>query len=151
MSSRIEDLDPDVQQLALALLQRLARKGILLRVTQTRRTWEEQAKLYAQGRTTPGNRVTNAKAGSSWHQMGRAFDVADMDSTPYDFGKLGAADDDDFWETIGNEGEALGLIWGGRFKSIMDRPHFEHHGGRTLAEARTKHLEQHPEDGRFLA
>lgn len=151
MGDKISTLDPDVQELALSLLQECARKGLMLTVTQGRRTWQEQAQLYAQGRTVSGKRVTNAQPGTSWHNFGRAFDVADMDNSPYDLGKPGAADDDALWEQIGEIGESLGLIWGGRFKSILDRPHFEHHGGLTLAQARSSHLSEHPEDRQFLA
>lgn len=156
VSSRIEDLAPDVQDMALALLQQCARQGLLLRVTQTYRTLEEQAALYAKGRTAPGEpchhqgilraigtcpthplgaAVTNAPPGYSWHNFRRAFDVAEQDKTPYDLGVPGPRDDDALWEKIGGIGESLGLIWGGRWK-FPDRPHFEHHGGKTLAEFR---------------
>ena len=135
MSAKVEDLEPDVQEMALAFLQKCAQQGITLRVTQTRRTWDEQAKIYAQGRTTPGKVVTHAPPGHSWHQFGRAFDVAEMDKTPYDLGEPGFKDDDPLWEYIGAIGESVGLEWGGRWKR-PDRPHFEHHGGTTLAALR---------------
>jgi len=38
------------------------------------RTWPEQQKLYAQGRTKPGVKVTNAKKGESAHNYGVAGD-----------------------------------------------------------------------------
>lgn len=47
-----------------------------VRITHTLRTFEEQAELYAQGRTKPGKRVTNAKPGFSFHNYGLAcFDI----------------------------------------------------------------------------
>jgi hypothetical protein len=39
-----------------------------------RRTMEEQAALYAKGRTTSGKIVTKAKPGESYHNYGLAFD-----------------------------------------------------------------------------
>lgn len=38
------------------------------------RMFEEQDELYAQGRTKPGNIVTNARGGDSWHNYGLAAD-----------------------------------------------------------------------------
>ncbi|CAB4127323.1 Peptidase M15B [uncultured Caudovirales phage] len=38
------------------------------------RTWDEQAKLYAQGRTAPGPIVTRAGPGQSWHNFAAATD-----------------------------------------------------------------------------
>jgi len=39
------------------------------------RTYEEQDALYAQGRTAPGPKVTNAPGGHSNHNFGLAFDM----------------------------------------------------------------------------
>ena len=39
------------------------------------RSWDEQAKLYAQGRTLPGKKVTNAGPGYSNHNFGIAVDM----------------------------------------------------------------------------
>lgn len=50
-------------------------EGLRPVVTETRRSWQRQNELYAQGRTTPGNIVTNAKGGESPHQYGLAADV----------------------------------------------------------------------------
>lgn len=44
-------------------------------VTETRRSWQRQNELYAQGRTAPGRIVTKAKGGESPHQYGLAADV----------------------------------------------------------------------------
>lgn len=89
--------------------------GITLRVVQGLRTISEQNVLYAQGRTTPGKIVTNAKGGSSYHNYGLAIDVVPLvNNQPdwnYDYSKLLPY--------------ATGLVWGGSFKSIKDKPHFE--------------------------
>lgn len=138
MSNRISDLEPDVQDLALEFLKRCKAAGLKVKVTQTRRTYSEQTALYAQGRTTAGPKVTAAPAGYSWHNFGRAFDIAEDDGTPYDIGPPGeGAEDKEFWRLAGEIGEALGFEWGGRWKH-QDLPHFEHHGRFTLAALRDR-------------
>lgn len=130
MSRRIEDLHPVVGELCRMFLDACEAKGHKLKVTQTYRTTEEQNALYAQGRTAPGKIVTNAPAGYSWHEMGRAFDVCFVGTDGQPSWAEGHP-----WEEIGDIGEDLGLEWGGRWKHA-DRPHFEHHGGMTLKQAR---------------
>lgn len=49
-----------------------------------RRTMEEQAALYAIGRTSPGKIVTKARPGESYHNHGLAFDWVPLKSAPKD-------------------------------------------------------------------
>lgn len=127
----VERLEPVIQPKARALLEAARAEGIELAVTQGLRTMEEQAALYAQGRTAPGPVVTNAKPGSSWHNFGLAFDVAVVVG-----GKPTWPNDEALWQRIGALGKAQGLAWGGDFESFKDRPHFQLTGGLTLADAR---------------
>lgn len=94
----------------------------------TYRTGEEQDALYAKGRTAPGNRVTNAKAGSSPHNWRMACDLVFSDGVfkgP--------------WEDFGREAEAVGLTWGGRFR-LKDFDHVERKDWRThVNEIRKEH------------
>lgn len=46
-----------------------------VRITQGIRTNDEQDAMYAQGRTTPGKKITNAKGGQSIHNYGFAVDI----------------------------------------------------------------------------
>jgi len=131
MSRDLAELDEDVRAKALLLLDHAAERGIGLKVTQTYRTFAEQAALYAQGRSTPGPIVTHADAGWSWHNWRRAFDVCFVDS----FGGVSWAGP---WDEVGALGEAAGLDWGGRWKH-PDRPHFEDRAGLTLAKLRAKY------------
>jgi peptidoglycan L-alanyl-D-glutamate endopeptidase CwlK len=129
----IATLEPVTAKLATELLRRLAAEGYTFKVTSGTRTFEEQARLYAQGRTAPGQRVTNARPGYSWHNFGLAFDVT-----------LFQGDKNPVWEhsaytLAGQIGKDLGLRWGGDFRSLIDRPHFERPIGLTLAEARQKY------------
>lgn len=128
------ELDPDVRELALLLLKAAEERGIDLFITGTYRTPAEQDALYAQGRTTPGHKVTNARAGWSWHGWRRAFDVAIRDF-PGD-----ATPDDVYdgpWALVGALGEHLGLEWGGRWKT-PDLPHFQKTNGLTLTQMNSR-------------
>lgn len=129
MSNKIEDLQPDVADKCRALVEAAELAGIPIRVTHTLRSLDEQMHLYAKGRSVPGAIVTKAKPGFSWHNFGRAFDVCFAKGPdPY----VGP------WDQLGFLGEEVGLVWGGRFKSFKDRPHFEDHGGTTLAALRAE-------------
>jgi peptidoglycan L-alanyl-D-glutamate endopeptidase CwlK len=129
--ARIARLEPVIQSKARALLDAARAQGIELTVTQGLRTMDEQAALYAQGRTAPGQVVTNAKPGSSWHNFGLAFDVAVVVN-----GKPTWPSDQTLWDKIGELGKAQGLVWGGDFQSFKDMPHFQYTGGLTLEQAR---------------
>ena len=127
-SRKLDDLLPSVATKARALLSAAKRDGIELLVTSTYRDAECQDALYAQGRTTPGKRVTNAKGGQSWHQYRVAFDVV-----PLVAGKA-IWDDRRIWTRIGELGESVGLEWAGRWKSFPESPHFQFTGGLTMAQ-----------------
>ena len=116
MSRRIADLEPHTQDLCNQFLAACGRAGHLVTVTQTLRTMEEQARIYAQGRTMPGAIITYAPPGTSAHNFGMAFDICIAGAEPYPAGFD--------WEALGVIGEALGLGWGGRF-SHPDLDHFE--------------------------
>ena len=106
-------------------------------VTDGVRTEEEQAALYAQGRTTPGpnvrkgkplgDTVTNADGvrERSNHQLhadgcGHAVDCTFLgtDGKP-------RWDVNDPWAAYGACAKAQGLAWGGDWKARKDRPHVE--------------------------
>ncbi|MFG6605291.1 M15 family metallopeptidase [Sulfitobacter sp. 1A10445] len=116
---------PLVGRTAQTMVARMKAAGFPIRVTSTYRSHEEQARLYAQGRTTPGNIVTNAKPGESFHNYGVAFDVV--------FREQGYDASPEMWQSLGSVGKALGLEWGGDWKN-PDRPHFSQTLGYTLKD-----------------
>lgn len=128
----IAKLEPVIRPYAEKLLVRAAQQQIPLVVTTGYRTMDEQEKLYAQGRTAPGDIVTNAKPGSSWHNFALAFDVAVMDSS----GNPSWPTDSVLWSRIGQIGKEVGLEWGGDWQGFKDMPHFQYRGGLSLADAR---------------
>lgn len=125
-------LHPKLQIIHKEFVRRCAKKGIKILTYVTRRSLEEQAELYAKGRTKPGKKVTNAKPGYSWHNFDLAFDCVEIKN-----GKCLWSNPN--WKIIGKIGVELDLIWGGNFKSITDKPHFEYHPGLTLSKARELH------------
>ena len=111
-------LHPELIPKAEKLIEIAKGKGINIIISQTWRTKAEQDALYAQGRTAPGNIVTNVKYPNSLHCWGAAFDVAVIIN-----GKASwiAA----HFDQVGPIGESLGLEWGGRWQNFPDRPHFQ--------------------------
>lgn len=149
---RIKLLHPKVRNEVLAaythINNNLLGKGVRLRFAYTLRTVEEQDALYAQGRTTAGKKVTNAKGGQSIHNYGLAFDIVllyDKDGngtfesaswdTKADFDKDKVAD----WMEVTNHFKSIGWTWGGDWKRFPDYPHFEKTFGHTWKTLKAKH------------
>jgi peptidoglycan L-alanyl-D-glutamate endopeptidase CwlK len=133
MSRQVEDLVPAVQQRAKALVNAAKDAGIDLLITSTYRSNEEQAALYAQGRTKPGAIVTNARPGDSYHNWRCAFDVVPLRNGKPVWSTSGP--DGDLWRKIGEMGEAVGLEWAGRWTGkLREMAHFQYTGGLTLAQ-----------------
>ena len=124
----VKQLHPELQEKFKLLQKKCAQKGIKIRATECLRTAKEQDALYAKGRTAPGSKVTNARGrdAKSMHQWGVAVDIViDMDAD-----KDGDVDIRDLYNVkllnvVGKIGESIGLEWGGSWKSIVDKPHFQ--------------------------
>lgn len=114
----IETLLPAVQPVARALVQKAAQNGIQIKILSALRTYAEQDALYAQGRTAPGAKVTNARGGYSNHNFGIAFDVGVFEGNRY-------LAESAKYKAVGVLGMELGLEWGGNWKTIVDQPHFQ--------------------------
>jgi hypothetical protein len=125
----VSDLHPDLQKKVGELKAICKKNGITIGIGECLRTVAEQDALYAKGRTTSGSIVTNAKGSSysSMHQWGVAFDFylgMDVDGD-------GKSSDDAYnnatglFDKVGKLGQSIGLEWGGSWKSIKDKPHFQ--------------------------
>lgn len=134
--SRLQQLHPKLRDKALEDYEKVSTglKSGLLRITQGLRTIEEQDALYAQGRTAPGNIVTNAKGGSSLHNFGLAFDIVIIRDGKPDW----ATDTPDFKYVVEALKE-LGWEWGGDFHSIIDKPHFQITYGHSVHDLQSKY------------
>lgn len=143
--TRVCLLHPAIKDEVIDLIGKIeiANPKFVIRIVQGLRTIDEQNELYAQGRTKPGNIVTNAKGGSSYHNYGLAFDFCLLYDgkvswdTGFDADKDGQAD----WQEVVKTFKANGYTWGGDFHSIPDAPHLEKTFGnnwRTLLEKYNK-------------
>lgn len=130
MSSRsLDDLRPEVRPQVDAFLAAAAAAGVDVLVTCTLRSKDEQADLYAQGRTSPGHIVTDAQAGQSAHNYGLAIDIVPMVN-----GKPDWNGHDPVWMQLGELGQAAGLEWAGEPGfPFQEEPHFQHPTWRELA------------------
>ena len=83
MGRDITKCHPRLQELAAELKAECARQGYQIAIGESFRSVAEQDALYAQGRTKPGQIVTNAPGSSysSMHQWGVAFDFYRNDGT----------------------------------------------------------------------
>ncbi|MGE5632979.1 MAG: M15 family metallopeptidase [Caulobacteraceae bacterium] len=131
-SRDIKDLHPRLQMICRNHIEECTKRGIMIIITSTLRDQDYQTYLYNQGRSRPGNIVTNSKLLGP-HGFGLAYDVAPVTSD----GKTILWEDTAKWEIIGAEGKKLGLTWGGDWKSIVDKPHFELTDGLTAAALRS--------------
>lgn len=131
------ELNPVVKERTEQLIQQAAKKGIVVVITDSFRSAEDQDKLYEQGRTTDGNIVTNAKGGESYHNYGLAIDFA-LETPSGDvvwdreYDRNGNAKAD--WAEVVKMAKALGFEWGGDWKGFKDYPHLEMNFGLTIAD-----------------
>ena len=126
MASRsLDDLAAPVKSAALAMLARCRAAGLEVLIYCTLRSNDEQAALYAQGRTKPGPVLTNAGPGRSMHNPDASGRAWAFDAVPLVNGKA-AWDDVVMVTKMGEIGEACGLEWAGRWRGPMrERVHFQ--------------------------
>jgi len=153
---RIQLLHPKLRAEGFSIYQEIVRLlsgRSTVRFTFTIRTFAEQQALYEQGRTKPGQKVTNSPAGRSFHNYGMAIDIAllvDKDGN--------GTWDEIKWDTIGDyDGDKVsdwmevvrvfkkyGWVWGADWdndgitkaqgdkdESFVDAPHFQKTFGYT--------------------
>lgn len=113
----LNSLEPELREKTRRILAKAQKEGYDVRAISGERTCEEQNRLYAQGRTTSGNIVTNAKCGFSLHNYRKAVDLG--------FFKDGKYWQDAPYHLIGEWGKAEGLEWGGDWKTLNDPPHLQ--------------------------
>jgi hypothetical protein len=118
-ANRLEKVHLELKKRVSKLLAALAKQSLDVRVVQGLRTFAEQDALFAQGRTKPGKKVTNARGGQSNHNYGLAVDLCPFTNGKADWENIGA------FNTIGSEAKKQKLEWGGDWKKIVDRPHVQ--------------------------
>lgn len=132
-SRKLSDLCPELKEVAEEFIEQCAEAGIDVLIYCTYRSNEEQDKEYEKGRDSKGNIInrqqvtTYAKGGGSKHNRmengkpsSRAFDCVAMRNG---FCLWSSAAPE--WKKMGEIGRGLGLEWGGDFRNLKDRPHFQ--------------------------
>ena len=127
-SRQISDLHPKVQTLCKRFIEMCKTKGIDVIITSTYRDFASQDALFAQGRTKPGKKVTNARAGQSYHNFRCAFDFV-----PIVNGKA-MWNDTGLFTKCGEIAELVGLEWAGRWTKFKEMAHCQYTGGLTLKD-----------------
>jgi peptidoglycan L-alanyl-D-glutamate endopeptidase CwlK len=126
-SNLVNSLNPYVARLTQKFLDLAKANNLDIRILTAYRNWDEQDKLYTQGRTSPGGIVTNTRGGESFHNWGMAFDAA-----PYVNGVI--SNNSGLYQKMGKLGVQAGLEWGGNFKDIVDLPHFQYTSGLNVED-----------------
>ncbi|WP_144556548.1 peptidoglycan-binding protein [Bacillus pumilus] len=119
-----------VKESAIEMIKQAYKEGIFVQITSGYRSFTEQNKLYAQGRTAPGKIVTKAKGGQSNHNYGLAIDYVLLSAD----GRKALWTINEKWRRVAQIGKSLGFSWGGDWKSFKDYPHLEMMGSLTLTQ-----------------
>lgn len=121
---------PDVASKCRAHIARCASMGIPLLLYSGLRSAQEQLAEFTKGRAfnaTTGiwsvvdhKRVTtNGDSEHTPHCRGAAYDLVPIVNEKAAWDRL------DLFLKVGEVGEAIGLVWGGRWPKLKDMPHFE--------------------------
>ena len=125
-SRSLSDLNPKVAAMCSEFINRCKAQHIDILITSTYRDAESQNALYAQGRTAPGKKVTNAKAGQSYHNWKVAFDFVPLVNGKPNWSDVA------LYTKCGEIAEGVGLEWAGRWKTFKELAHCQYTGGLTL-------------------
>ena len=120
--SKLNQLHPLIRQSAIDAYNESVKNtpiGVHPYITETYRSFAESDKLYAQGRTEPGEIVTNSKAGQSYHNYALALDFVLLVNGKEDW------EVNKDWMTVVNTFKKYGFTWGGDFANFKDYPHLE--------------------------
>lgn len=130
-------LNKTVEAKTNELIEQAAAQGITMFITDGFRSSSEQDQLYAKGRTVPGNVVTQARGGESYHNYGLAVDFALKNAAgqpiwdmAYDGNGNGKAD----WMEVVDLAKDLGFDWGGDWPGFKDYPHLQMDFGLSISQ-----------------
>ncbi|WLR52480.1 M15 family metallopeptidase [Bacillus tianshenii] len=141
---------PVVKQKAIQLIKQAYSEGILLQISSGLRSFEDQARIYGQGRKSfwyngkdYGNPsksvVSNAKPGQSVHNYGLAIDYCLVSSD----GQRALWTVNDKWKRVAAIGKSLGFSWGGDWENFKDYPHLQLTGGLTWQDLKAGKRPEH--------
>ena len=129
------ELHPIVAEKVEMLIEQAAEKEIAILITDDYRSFEEQDRLYDKGRRTPGNVVTHAEGGESYHNYGLAVDFAlqlGHGNVVWDIEYDGNGNGQSDWFEVAEIAKELGFQWGGDWRGFKDYPHLQMDFGLTI-------------------
>ena len=159
---KIKTLLPAIQQKCIRHVILCYKAGVPIRITQGRRTFQEQEQLWLKGRdlvrgvpdndyiVAEGKIVTKVRK-YGWHTLDQvegalAYDVVLLilnsnGTTKTVTWEKGDRDQDgiDDWKEVADLGVEAGMDAGFYWKKFMDVPHFERHQGLLMADAIRRH------------
>jgi len=127
-SRKLEDLTPHTEKLCREFIAACKAKNIDVLITSTYRDNASQALLYAQGRTIPGPKVTNARPGRSFHNYRCAFDFVPIINGKAQWTDLA------LFRQCGAIAKQVGLEWAGDWVNFKEFAHCQYTGGLTLTD-----------------
>lgn len=130
----IATLQIPAQRLARLFLKTVQAAGMDVRIISGNRTYAEQNRLYAIGRTIEKDKpkVTNAKGGESNHNFGIAWDIGVFKNKQY----LTTSKPYEEAAKLVKAAELEQLEWGGDWKSFPDIPHYQLSTGKSIKDVR---------------
>lgn len=139
MASRsLTDLLPEARERFGQWLALCEAHGVDVLVYCTHRPPQEQAQLYASGRTAPGRIVTMARPWESWHQYRVAVDAVPLilgkpDWSYSDLDK-DRQPDEPWWADMVGLAADCGVEWAGHWQRFTEYVHWQVTSGRTMDE-----------------
>jgi peptidoglycan hydrolase-like protein with peptidoglycan-binding domain len=124
-NAKLAQVAPTLQRRGRAFIQAANLAGFQVQIVQGLRTFAQQNALYAQGRTRPGKKVTNAIGGQSLHNYGLALDFAPVVNGVVSWNEK-------LYRDFGEWARTAGLEWGGEWKKFVDLPHVQDDEGMSL-------------------
>jgi len=116
---------------ARLFLGRVIDSGINARIISGTRTYAEQNALFRQGRFgNPGAIVTKARGGFSNHNFGIAWDIGIFTTSG------GYLPEGVEYDGAAESGISPQIEWGGNWKTIVDKPHYQLRLGITVSALR---------------
>jgi peptidoglycan L-alanyl-D-glutamate endopeptidase CwlK len=153
MAADLEVLVPEFRDKVKQLIQRCEGRGVIMRPTMSRRTPQEQGKLWRQSRSIEqinakvaflrgagadfladciekagpqhGSPVTNAIPGYSWHQWDEALDCFWLVNKEAEWSTSRLVNGVNGYHVYVDEAEKLDLNAGGNWHSLKDWPHVQ--------------------------
>ncbi len=129
----IRSLALPTQREARIFLKNVLAANIKAKIISGSRTYEEQNRLFRQGRYgNPGPIITHARGGRSNHNFGIAWDIGIFTETG------GYITENTPYEQAADAGMTAAIEWGGDWTNFVDTPHYQLKLGVDLALIRNR-------------